>query len=244
MESKSQELSIGVEESCPRIWGKAGITTLKNQSTAKIADRGVQCIFVGYAIDHEGDCYQMWDPITERIHKTCDIIWLNRIFYKRPDKLGEDEPIINSDEDVEVDIGVRRRENENNNNTVPLTTTPPKANEAEELPAIQEESKEVEWYTVTRCGREVRRPQRLIEEELGGILTKAETNYYQVLADVNKAEFTEDDPTNIEGEVACVGAGVGGGFENTNELHVMKYNEAMKTEDKKEWKQAIKEELE
>jgi hypothetical protein len=34
-----------------------------------------------------------------------------------------------------------------------------------------------------------------------------------VLADVNKAEFTEDDPTNIEGEVACVGAGVGGGFE-------------------------------
>jgi hypothetical protein len=83
--------------------------------------------------------------ITERIHKTCDIIWLNRMFYKRPDKLGEDEPIVNSDEDVEVDIGVRRRENENNNNTVPLTTTPPKANEAEELPAIQEESKEVEW---------------------------------------------------------------------------------------------------
>jgi hypothetical protein len=31
----------------------------------------------------------------------------------------------------------------------------------------------------------------------------------------------------IFGEIACVGAGLGGGFENTTELHVIKYDEAM-----------------
>ena len=29
------------------------------------------------------------------------------------------------------------------------------------------------------------------------------------------------------GEMACVGAGLGGGFINTQELHVMKFEEAM-----------------
>lgn len=44
------------------------------------------------------------------------------------------------------------------------------------------------------------------------------------------------------GEVACVGAGIGGGFVNTNELHVMKYQQAMETEDKEHWTLAVKEE--
>jgi hypothetical protein len=42
--------------------------------------------------------------------------------------------------------------------------------------------------------------------------------------------------------VACVGAGIGGGFVNTNELHVMKYQQAMETEDKEQWTLAVKEE--
>ena len=37
--------------------------------------------------------------------------------------------------------------------------------------------------------------------------------------------------------------GVGGGFTNTQELHVMKYKEAMATSKQKEWKQAVGEEL-
>jgi hypothetical protein len=42
--------------------------------------------------------------------------------------------------------------------------------------------------------------------------------------------------------LACVGAGIGGGFINTNELHVMNYQEAMKTPDKAYWKAAVDEE--
>ena len=45
-------------------------------------------------------------------------------------------------------------------------------------------------------------------------------------------------------EVAFVGAGIGGGFENTTELHVMKYKEAMASKDAKAWKRAVEEEHE
>ena len=35
---------------------------------------------------------------------------------------------------------------------------------------------------------------------------------------------------------------MGGGFENTNELHAMNYKAAMKTPDKKKWEKAVEEE--
>ena len=39
-----------------------------------------------------------------------------------------------------------------------------------------------------------------------------------------------------------MGACLGGGFDNTNELHVMKDHEAMATAEKDKWKEAVKEE--
>ena len=59
------------------MWGGAGTVKLKAQMTGKLEDRGVQCMFVGYAKDHAGDVYHMWDPDTNGIHETQDItIWL------------------------------------------------------------------------------------------------------------------------------------------------------------------------
>ena len=58
-------------------------------------------------------------------------------------------------------------------------------------------------------------------------LTFAEKNYYSILEDE---------------EIACVGAGVGGGFSNTSELKVMKYKEAMKTKGRDKWANAVEEE--
>jgi hypothetical protein len=42
--------------------------------------------------------------------------------------------------------------------------------------------------------------------------------------------------------MAMVGAGVGGGFVNTNELRTMTFDEAMKSSDKDEWLKAVQEE--
>jgi hypothetical protein len=48
-------------------------------TTPKIADRGIQCVFVGHSKDHDGDCYEMWYPKTNRVYTTRDVIWPNRM---------------------------------------------------------------------------------------------------------------------------------------------------------------------
>ena len=52
-------------------------------------------------------------------------------------------------------------------------------------------------------------------------LSVAETKYYTMLATASEQDFTP-------GGYACIGARLGGSFSNTQELHVMKYDEAMK----------------
>ena len=44
-------------------------------------------------------------------------------------------------------------------------------------------------------------------------------------------------------ELALVGAGIGGGFANTNELKVMNYKEAMQSPDRAEWEEEIESEF-
>ena len=60
-------------------------------------------------------------------------------------------------------------------------------------------------------------------------------DYYELLIE-------EDEDDDDDNELACVGAGLGGRFENTNELHAMNYKAAMKTPDKKKWEKAVEEE--
>ena len=79
-----------------------------------------------------------------------------------------------------------------------------------------------------------RNPVRLIEE-IGAVagegaimadnyeikLFNAEVNFYHMMEELGQHP----------GEMACVGMGVGGGFDTTHELHFMKYDEAMATKD-------------
>jgi hypothetical protein len=53
-----------------RMWGEAGTVNVKTDTMPKIADRGLLCMFVGYADDHDGDVYRMWILKTERAHVT------------------------------------------------------------------------------------------------------------------------------------------------------------------------------
>jgi hypothetical protein len=59
-------------------------------------------------------------------------------------------------------------------------------------------------------------------------LTQAEENYLNYMKECN--------------EIECVGAGIGGGFEHTTELHVMKFDAAMKSRDAAHWKKSVEEE--
>ena len=82
--------------------------------------------------------------------------------------------------------------------------------------------------TLTTSGCISRRPARLIEEMGETALTAAEQNYYFALS-----EYLE---------YGCVGAGIGSGILNTNELKVIGYDEAMQRKDKKQWLSSIDEE--
>ena len=59
-------------------------------------------------------------------------------------------------------------------------------------------------------------------------LTAAEQNYYFALS-----EYLD------WGEYGCVGAGIRSGTQNTNELKVIGYDEAMQHEDRKQWLNSI-----
>jgi hypothetical protein len=51
-------------------------------------------------------------------------------------------------------------------------------------------------------------------------LTQAKINYYEAMRDFPQEEYAP-------GEVVCVGAGIGVGFANTMELHLVKYDQAV-----------------
>jgi hypothetical protein len=74
-----------------RAWGEAGTATLKTKSTLKLGDHGIACMMVDYALDHEGDVYEMWDPTTNLIHTTRDVIWLRQMFYKQTQHISPDQ---------------------------------------------------------------------------------------------------------------------------------------------------------
>ena len=71
-------------------------------------------------------------------------------------------------------------------------------------------------------------------------MTKAEFGYYADLRSMATNEMCNEDVL-VDYEMAAVGAGLGGGFENTRELKVMKYKETMK-DDPGNWLPAVVEE--
>ena len=57
-----------------RTWGEAGVVKTSSKTSAKLKDKGITCAFTGYADDHAGDCYRMWDPVEHQIYITRDVI--------------------------------------------------------------------------------------------------------------------------------------------------------------------------
>ena len=110
--------------------------------------------------------------------------------------------------------------------------------DAEEDEGVVSQAEEpTQWVTATtRYGRASRLLLRFWQEMHAATVTgSAPKNHYAVLYE---EEEDEEEPSKL----TCVGAGLGGGFENNMELHVMNYKGAMKTVDKPKWNQAVEEE--
>ena len=66
----------------------------------------------------------------------------------------------------------------------------------------------------------------------------AEIQYFSVLVELDNDEIKAESV-----ELALVGAGIGGGFANTNELKVLNYKEAMQSPNKAAWEEEIENEF-
>jgi hypothetical protein len=116
-------------------------------------------MFVGYATDHDGDIYRMWDPRSKRVQETRDVIWLRRMFYSK--QSGE----ISSDFDIVAPATIYRDPapttgaGEGGNIGEAAATAPPVA----VVPVVEtvetDDNEEEEATPNTRSGRAVRVPQ-------------------------------------------------------------------------------------
>ena len=75
---------IGLKHLCS--WGEVGTVTTKLDMTPKLKDRGEQCMFIGYSMNHDGDVFRMYNPATKRVIKTRDVIWMLRMYYGKKEK--------------------------------------------------------------------------------------------------------------------------------------------------------------
>jgi hypothetical protein len=244
-----------------RTWGEAGTVKTKVTGTPKLMNRGAVCIFIGYAKDHEGDCYLMWNPLTNGVHTTRDIIWLRRMYYSKdigfnvtvePMVLDEPMPDDIVPDQIETVPGLPPGGDDVDDVSVGGETTPmanlqplDDADEDDDAPEVR-----------TMSGRVVRPPSRLIAE-MGNLATQGhnsainyeislsqpEYNFYSVMTQLDGDVGELACMASVKGmEFALVGAALGGGFEDTTQLHVMNYEEAMASDDHDNWMKAMKEE--
>ena len=59
-----------------RLFGEARTVKMATGTSAKLADRVVQCMMVEYAVNHDGNMYHMGNTVMKHVHVTRDIIWL------------------------------------------------------------------------------------------------------------------------------------------------------------------------
>jgi len=79
-------------------------------------------MMIGYADEHDGDCYRMWEPIDYYIYLTRDVIWLKRMYYAN-------QSMPNTDYVIEVPTeGLEAGENGVQNQTSNASNAPPTPN--------------------------------------------------------------------------------------------------------------------
>ena len=166
--------------------------------TPKLEDRGATCMMVGYALDHPGDTYRMYDPKTKGVRVTCDIIWLRRMYYdpsvNQEAEIGEqtviDAQLPNAEAGEGSDVEGLDTNVMTGNNDEESISADDDINGIDVVDAVDAENRD-DWTEVTRrSGRAIRPPQRLIEEMAAMATT---TNYYEDL-------FDEVDEDENEGE--------------------------------------------
>ena len=92
-----------------RTFGKAG--TVRTGEYGKVGDRGVTMMMVGYADNHEGNCFRMFNPLRNSIIESRNVTWLRRMYYPRLDAdLTGQDPLVVTEADFSREERVQPEE--------------------------------------------------------------------------------------------------------------------------------------
>jgi hypothetical protein len=173
----------------------------------------------------------MWNPNTKQIFETRDKVFLKRMSFGTPTKpVGKKQGTDNEDLDS------FQQDKRGGTITVDFVTVNDNAATVEYMDSsVPDTPVVINNLGQSKYGRMYRHTMHY-DPATGctiGAEVTALANYYQCLEDMDgKMEF------------ANVGAGMGGGFENTMELKPMKYKEAINGPDGKAWEKEIENEHE
>jgi hypothetical protein len=185
--------------------------------------------FVGYNNYHSGNCYSMYNPVTSRVVITCDAIWLGRMYYPRQalHNLDRRMPI------VSLPIIMNELEVENNTETIEVfKCTNALASKEREGTMNASLEKSGDWETArTQFGCKVGRKSRAFDPPTGTTVKWADRvaatstdvpddNNNSLLGVDDDKEKAFDGNHNKLIKYINVGAGIGGGFSNIQELGV------------------------
>jgi len=230
-----------------RAVGEAGVVKTRDMTshTGPLDNRGTTCVMVGYAENHPPDTYRMWNPNTKKITLTRDIIWLNRMYYRKKDR----EPVEDSDDDIVLPFTIidealkpGRDEDQDDSNAIEEANEEPE--EEEEKEESEDEESEIASDTdSTRAGEDEDEPEDDDEEVITTVTRTGRTvKPRDRLIETGYAVTEPHVLLTKSGEQAFIGAALGGGFDDTSELHVLKYKEAMQQPDADKWQMAVDEE--
>ena len=66
-----------------RTWGEAGVVTIKSDNWPAVRNRAVTCFFAGYLNESNHDAYEMYEPLSNTIYRTRDILWLEHMYFPK-----------------------------------------------------------------------------------------------------------------------------------------------------------------
>ena len=68
--------------------GEASTVKIKTDTTPKLEDHSVHCLFVGYSLTHPTGCYRMYDLKSQRVYIMHDVVWLHQMIYWKTNSVG------------------------------------------------------------------------------------------------------------------------------------------------------------
>ncbi len=155
-------------------------------------------MFMGYASNHKGNCYRMWNPNTKKISKTREVVFLKRMFFETPKK-----PVHNRQGTDDRDLDSVQQDKRGGTTTADFVTVDDDAATVESVDSsVPDNPVVINNLGQSKYGRMYRRAT--YHDPTAGCMIGAEAtalaNYYQCLKD-----------TDGEMEFANVGASIGGG---------------------------------